>query len=187
MEPIDFARAARRRQATARGPAGSASATAPVAPPSDERRTFRFLIERYLQYHHRLRHAPGTVIIYQDTLDHFVTYFERHGWNTTIDDQPRIIREHARAWMDDLHGQDSVWGRPYSAATLHQFVRCARAFSNWLCEEEYTDFHYLAKLERPKLASSCPERWPTANSTSCCASPSSARISTTATATCVCY
>gem|GEM_PF-4649836 len=58
--------------------------------------------------------------------------------------------------MEDLRTRPCALGRRYSPASVHQYVRSARAFFNWLFEEEYTDFHYLARLEWPRLGEKVP-------------------------------
>ncbi len=75
----------------------------------------------------------------------------------TIDEDPKVLLAHARAWLDDLYVRPSCWGRPYSADSLNTKVRSVRAFFSWLSEEDYTPFHYLEKLERPVLGKKHPK------------------------------
>jgi len=94
--------------------------------------------------------------VYRSTLERLVASFQDQGWRTDIDDHPRAILGHARAWIEDLQARTNAAGRPYAPASIHQYVRSARALFNWLFEEEYTDFHYLARLELPRLGEKVP-------------------------------
>lgn len=153
-EIINFSELAQRRS----GPAprrGAGEAPAAVAP-VDQRRSFAFLVDRYLLHHQREHSSPKTLRIYRSALASLVQFFDSHGWRTDLDDHPRAILEHARAWAEDFQARPSARGQAYSAASVHQYVRSARAFFNWLFEEDYTDFHYLARLERPRLGEKVP-------------------------------
>jgi len=161
-EIINFSDISRRRGGSSadRLQSGTASTARPSLPaaaaPVDQRRTFAFLVERYLMHHQREHSSPCTREIYRSALAGFVAFFEDRGWRTDIDDHPRAILEHARSWAEDFGARPSARGGPYSAASIHQYVRSARSVFNWLFEEEYTDFHYLARLERPRLGERVP-------------------------------
>lgn len=161
---IDFQRAAGRRR---RPPspvrevvpagAGAGLLAAPQAPvpqaaaPSelDESRQLDFLIERYLAHHRRRNRSPKTIAWHRGALGDLAGYFAARGWRTDVDDEPKAILAHARAWLDELYSRPSTLGRPYSAESLATKVRSVRAFFGWLSEEDYLPFHYLAKLEKP--------------------------------------
>ena len=151
---------ARRRRTTSNQGASANSgnlASPGAAIPSDDTRHIDFLIGRYLAHHRRHNRSPKTILWHRDSLRDFTTFFEKNAWRLDIDEDPKVLLAHARAWLDDLYVRPSCWGRPYSADSLNTKVRSVRAFFAWLSEEDYTPFHYLEKLERPVLGKKHPK------------------------------
>ena len=128
----------------------------------DVRRTFEYLIARFLDHHRRLHHSDATIRALDDTLRRFVAYFRQQGWRCDVDDQARQILDHARAWLDDVTRSKSARGQAYSVESIHRYTRDVRAFFSWLSTEDYTPYHYLTRLERPKRGKKHPKALTTA-------------------------
>src|SRR5262249_34474134 len=94
-EIINFSELAQRRSGP---PAGRAAGAAPTAAaPVDQRRSFAFLIERYLLHHQREHSSPKTLDIYRSALEGTARFFEECGGRTARGDPPCPILEHAGA------------------------------------------------------------------------------------------
>ncbi|MHB8620262.1 MAG: tyrosine-type recombinase/integrase [Chloroflexota bacterium] len=162
---IDFQQAANRHRPAAKSPASALQAIAAsparavfsAAETPAENRQLPFLIDRYLAHHRRDNRSPKTVAWHSQSLAAFLRFFQKEDWRIDLDDDPKTILAHARAWLEDLYTRPNCWGRPFSADSLSTRVRSVRAFFSWLSDEDYTPFHYLAKLEKPVLGKKQPK------------------------------
>jgi site-specific recombinase XerD len=100
-------------------------------------------LQSYLRYHRTQGSSNMTLDWHRNTIRYFVRYLVAEGLPATVADG--LTPGNVRAWLD-AQREGGLAQR-----TLATRVQSLKAFSKWLCEEDYLPKDPLAKLKPPKF------------------------------------
>ena len=122
------------------------------------------LHERHARLARVANKSEKTIAWYRGALEDFCRYLEGPAGLPA----PAVLRdftlEHVRDYILHLRARPSferhpfkASGRPLSDHSVNCYVRGLRAFSSWLCEQEYTDVNVLGRLRAPRVTQKAVE------------------------------
>jgi site-specific recombinase XerD len=115
------------------------------------------LVARYAVSNQADGKSSKTIAWYTDILTQFLRYLKANGYQSTLS---TFNIDVIRGYILFLQRRPKFQGHPFilprreslSSKTVQCHVRVLKAFSTWLCEEEYTNVNRLKNLKLPKAA-----------------------------------